>query len=330
LGDKRNENERLSACWCVDLNLRMSEKMIETEQNGKEESVIELDNLHFTYPGPDGLPLSGCEPLFQGLNWQVERGSRVLLIGANGAGKTTVMKIMAGKHMVERESVKILGKSPFHATDLTSSGQLSYIGGTWQRDIAFAGYNIPLQGDFSALKMINGITGVDPKRKEKLIQVLDIEPEWRMHTVSEGQRRRVQLCIGLLKEFEVLFLDEVTVDLDVLGRADLMAFLKEECEQRKCTIIYATHIFDGLEAWPTHLAFFADGEMKVNKPAAEFPELEEGRLVNLVASWLRDHEKEIDSKPKVKKEFKYLMNNGWSSGRSNASIKLSSNAVWRC
>ena len=52
LGDKRNENERLSACWCVDLNLRMSEKMIETEQNGKEESVIELDNLHFTYPGP--------------------------------------------------------------------------------------------------------------------------------------------------------------------------------------------------------------------------------------------------------------------------------------
>lgn len=188
----------------------------------------------------DGLPLSGCEPLFQGLNWQVERGSRVLLIGANGAGKTTVMKIMAGKHMVERESVKILGKSPFHATDLTSSGQLSYIGGTWQRDIAFAGYNIPLQGDFSALKMINGITGVDPKRKEKLIQVLDIEPEWRMHTVSEGQRRRVQLCIGLLKEFDVLFLDEVTVDLDVLGRADLMAFLKEECEQRQCTIIYVS------------------------------------------------------------------------------------------
>ena len=275
----------------------------------------------------DGLPLRGTPPLFTGLDWKVEKGSRVLLIGANGAGKTTVMKIMAGKHMVEREQCKILGESPFHATDLTSSGRLSYIGGTWQRDIAFAGYNIPLQGDFSALKMIEGIHGVDKARRERLVKVLDIDPAWRMHTVSEGQRRRVQLCIGLLKEFEVLFLDEVTVDLDVLGRADLMNFLREECEQRECTIIYvsvplplslspspclssilhhllllllldaadalpfpprrapqATHIFDGLEAWPTHLAFFADGEMKINEPSSSFPELAEGRLVNLVAA----------------------------------------------
>jgi len=293
--------------------------------------VIHLNDLHFTYCGPDGLPLRGTPPLFTGLDWKVEKGSRVLLIGANGAGKTTVMKIMAGKHMVEREQCKILGESPFHATDLTSSGRLSYIGGTWQRDIAFAGYNIPLQGDFSALKMIEGIHGVDKARRERLVKVLDIDPAWRMHTVSEGQRRRVQLCIGLLKEFEVLFLDEVTVDLDVLGRADLMNFLREECEQRECTIIYATHIFDGLEAWPTHLAFFADGEMKINEPSSSFPELAEGRLVNLVAAWLRDHEKEMESRPKgQKREFKYLSNNGWGSGRSNLTIKLSSNAVWRC
>lgn len=144
-----------------------------------EGSAIELKNLRFTYPGPDGLPMLGCEPLFEDLNWKVEKGSRVLLIGANGAGKTTVMKIMAGKHMVGKESVKILGSSPFHATDLTSSGRLSYIGGTWQRDIAFAGYNIPLQGDFSALKMIKGITGVDPVRREKLIKVLDISQSGR-------------------------------------------------------------------------------------------------------------------------------------------------------
>ncbi len=186
------------------------------------------------------MPLQGCEPLFEGLDWEVERGSRVLLIGANGAGKTTVMKIMAGKHMVGREQCKILDVAPFHATDLTSSGRLAYIGGTWQRDISFAGYDIPLQGDFSALTMINGIKGVDPKRKARLIEVLDIDENWRMHTVSEGQRRRVQLCVGLLKEFEVLFLDEVTVDLDVLGRSDLMNFLKEECEQRGCTIIYVS------------------------------------------------------------------------------------------
>lgn len=292
-------------------------------------AAIELNNLNFVYSGADGLPLPGCKPLFKGLNWNVQRGNRVLLIGANGAGKTTVLKIIAGKHMVEKGSVLVQGQAPFHATDLTSSGKLSYIGGTWQRDVAFAGYNVPLQGDISAQKMIDGIRGVSEERKARLKHVLDIDPEWRMHTVSEGQRRRVQLCIGLLKEFDVLLLDEVTVDLDVLVRADLMRFLKEETESRECTIIYATHIFDGLESWPTHLAFFANGEIDICKPAAEFPEIKEGKLVHLIADWLRKHET-LELQSEASKQFKYLSNNGWSSGRTNMSIKLSSNAVWRC
>lgn len=174
----------------------------------------------------DGLPLAGSKPLFKGLNWKVEKGERVLLIGANGAGKTTLQKIIGGKMMTQ--GVLVLGSSPFHNTDLTSSGSLSYIGGTWQRDVAFAGYNVPLQGDVAAKKMIDGIRGVSEERKDRLKKVLDINDEWRMHTVSEGQRRRVQLCIGLLNEFDVLLLDEATVDLDVLCRADLMKFLKEE------------------------------------------------------------------------------------------------------
>ena len=53
--------------------------------------------------------------------------------------------MLAGKHMVPQGSVRVLGQPPFHATALTSSGELSYIGGTWERDIAFAGYAIPLQ-----------------------------------------------------------------------------------------------------------------------------------------------------------------------------------------
>jgi CCR4-NOT complex subunit CAF16 len=67
------------------------------------------------------------------------------------------------------------------------------------------------------------------------------------------------MCPSLL---QVLLLDEITVDLDVLGRADLMRFLVEECEVRGATIIYATHIFDGLEFWPTHVAYVARGEQR--------------------------------------------------------------------
>ena len=61
------------------------------------------------------------------------------------------------------------------------------------------------QGDFPVSKMVSGLTGVDSKRKARLLEVLDIDLEWRMHLVSDGQRRRVQLLMGLLKPLEVSY-----------------------------------------------------------------------------------------------------------------------------
>ena len=58
-----------------------------------------------------------------------------------------------------------------------------------------------------------------------------------MHQVSDGQRRRVQIFIGLIRPFKVLLLDEVTVSLDVVVRVDLMAWLKKESETRGATIM---------------------------------------------------------------------------------------------
>lgn len=51
--------------------------------------------------------------------------------------------------------------------------------------------------------MIDSIPGVDESRKQRLMEVLDIDPSWRMHQVSDGQRRRVQICVGLLRPFKV-------------------------------------------------------------------------------------------------------------------------------
>lgn len=58
-----------------------------------------------------------------------------------------------------------------------------------------------------------------------------------MHQISDGERRRVQLCMGLMGDWDVLLLDEVTVDLDVLVRSELLAFLIKESEERGATIV---------------------------------------------------------------------------------------------
>ena len=157
-----------------------------------------VNNLDWSYPGIDGSPIVGSEPLIKGMDLKLKPGSCCLLLGANGAGKTTLLKILGGKHMVPKDKVLIHGREAFYDTGLTTSGQLSYIGGNWQRDVAFAGYGVTLAGDFPAKKMLDSIPNVDPERKKRIIEVLDINPEWRMHQVSDGQRRRVQLAYGLM------------------------------------------------------------------------------------------------------------------------------------
>ena len=72
----------------------------------------------------------------------------VLLRGCGAAlraGKTTLLQILAGQYMVDRDAVRVLGRPAFHDIALTSSGELSYLGQQWRRDIAFAGYNVPIQ-----------------------------------------------------------------------------------------------------------------------------------------------------------------------------------------
>ena len=98
-------------------------------------------------------------------------------------------------------------------------------------------------------------------RGNKLIEILDININWRMHRLSDGQKRRVQLAMGLLKPWRVLLLDEVTVDLDVIARSRLLEFLRWETNTRKCSVIYATHIFDGLATWPDNVVHLKDGKI---------------------------------------------------------------------
>jgi CCR4-NOT complex subunit CAF16 len=133
----------------------------------------------------------------------------------------------------------------------------------------------------------------DLLRRNRLIDVLGVDLGWHMHAVSDGQRRRVQLLLGLLRPRELLLLDEITTDLDLVARQDLLAFLREETEVRQTTILYATHIFDTLDVWATDLIYLVGGKVVVAAPLSQIEELSVLRkehtspLVVLVERWLR-------------------------------------------
>lgn len=254
--------------------------VVPAQPDAADGSAVSIQHLDFAYPG--------CSPTIQDATLDLPKGSRCLLIGANGAGKTTLLQLLAGKYMVGRQVIRVLGRSPFYDMQLTCSGELSYLGTQWRKDVAFAGYGVPLQGDITAGKMLFGVEGTDPGRRRALIQLLDIDIYQRMTTMSDGQRRRVQICMGLLKPYDVLLLDEITVDMDVLGRMDLLQFFIKECEERGATIVYATHIFDGLEDWVTHVAYMEEGKLAKAGPRSLLPGLQPGhKLLHLVEDWLK-------------------------------------------
>jgi CCR4-NOT complex subunit CAF16 len=209
--------------------------------------------------------------------------SRTLLIGANGAGKTTLLRLLSGKRLAPSGTIQVGGLDPFK----DGLEGVTYLGLEWV-------LNPIVRTDIGVRELLKSVGGDHyPERKDELVSVLDIDLDWRMHAVSDGERRRVQLAMGLIRPWRILLLDEITVDLDLLSRSNFLAFLKKETETRPCTIVYATHILDNLAEWPTHLVHMSLGKVKEWGAMEEFDLGKQGytgnsRLGELVLTWLKD------------------------------------------
>ncbi|KAL9613725.1 MAG: hypothetical protein Q9167_001739 [Letrouitia subvulpina] len=205
---------------------------------------INVSSLSYAFPsGSTGL---------HDISFTLPPGSRTLLIGANGAGKTTLLRLLSGKRLSPRGAILIAGTDPF-ASGLEG---VTYLGPEWV-------LNPVVRTDIDVPTLLASVGGTHfPLRRDALVSLLDIDLRWRMHAVSDGERRRVQLAMGLLRPWRVLLLDEITVDLDLLSRVRFLDFLARETEDRGATVVYATHILDHLAVWPTHLVHMHMGRVK--------------------------------------------------------------------
>ncbi|KAF8322090.1 P-loop containing nucleoside triphosphate hydrolase protein [Clavulina sp. PMI_390] len=243
------------------------------------ESSVSVHSLTYSH-----TPVS--PPSLRDVSIDLPKGSRTLIIGANGAGKSTLLQILAGKRMTHGSHVVVLGKDTFRNTP----EGIVYLGTEWAM-------NPVVRSDIVVSRFLDSVGGYRHKeRRDRLLDILDVDLDWHMHAISDGERRRVQLTMGLMQPWDVLLLDEVTVDLDVLVRSDLLKFLTEESVTRGATILYATHIFDGLDEFPTHISHMRNGEFvkdPVSWPlaASDAPELGSSTgsdLHKIALAWLKE------------------------------------------
>ncbi|KAJ6515913.1 P-loop containing nucleoside triphosphate hydrolase protein [Mycena sanguinolenta] len=234
-------------------------------------------------------------PALDDISFDLPRGSRTVIVGPNGAGKSTLLQILAGKRLVNGADIRIMNRDVFR----DSPPGVNFLGTEWAM-------NPVVRGDIVVSAFLDSVGGYRYKeRRDTLLDILDVDLDWRMHQISDGERRRVQLVFGLMTPYDVLLLDEVTVDLDVLVRDDLLQFLRRDSEERGATILYATHIFDGLNHFPTHIAHMSFGRLvtpptawpiRADSPlSAQFGS--SATLYNVAIQWLkedREHRRELE------------------------------------
>lgn len=269
-------------------------------------SSIQIDDLTFSYP-------NSSNPVLRNINISLPQRSRTLLLGSNGCGKSTLLKLLAGKHMICDSNVKVLGKDTFKDYSFLNNKR-SFLDLDWgMRSVAF-GASAPLMADIPVHAMMSNLQFQFPERRSALLSLLNINPNWRMHLVSSGQRRRVQLFLAFLQPFQLLLLDEVTVSLDMCVRHDLLNWLRQECQVRNATVVYATHIMDTVD-WATHVLFLRSNgtvgwfstvdELKtVNCDRAL---MDENKVMYMAYKWLREDMDEYKNEKRYLEEKEGLM-----------------------
>jgi ABC-type Mn2+/Zn2+ transport system ATPase subunit len=221
-----------SGYWNWSASQNGAKQPADVTQLASAERAVDVKDLTFAFT-------QEREPALVDCNLSLSRGSRCLLIGANGAGKSTLLRLLAGKRLPGRDAhVRVYGKDVFH----DAPRGIVYLGTEWAM-------NPVVRGDIRVSHFLDSVGGFRHKaRRDRLLDILDVDISWRMHQISDGERRRVQLTMGLMEEWDVLLLDEVTVDLDVQVRADLLKFLRSETEERGATIICESLDWHGIIA----------------------------------------------------------------------------------
>jgi len=210
--------------------------------------AIETKNLSKMYGG---------KVVVDNVSLTVNRGEVFALLGVNGAGKTTIIKMLSGlvnmtkgeafifEHDVEKaknEVKKLIAVSP--------------------QETAIA----PNLTVYENLNLLAGIHGFSKtKREQKINEMMDtfsLHPfsKQRSKTLSGGWKRRLSIAMALISEPDILFLDEPTLGLDILARHELWEVIRNL--KGKVTIILTTHYLEEAESLSDRICILKQGKVK--------------------------------------------------------------------
>lgn len=193
------------------------------------------------------------------ISFHVPEGEILGFIGANGAGKSTTIKMLTGILTPTSGSIRINGQVPYK----NRKKYVKEIGVVFgQRTQLW--WDLPLVETFSVLKQIYQVEDkAFNERMDLLNEVLELEDFIKspVRTLSLGQRMRADLAASLIHNPKVLFLDEPTIGLDVAVKNNIRKAITQINEQEKTTIILTTHDLNDIESLCKRIVMIDKGKV---------------------------------------------------------------------
>ncbi len=243
------------------------------------ETVISVRDLRMRY---------GTKDVLDGVEFDVRRGEVIALLGPNGAGKTTTIEILEGFRARSGGEVSVLGADPMLA------------GEEWR-----AGVGIVLQswrdhGRWRVRALLDHLGryylpyGTPERRRprdtDELIAAVGLSDhaDKRIAKLSGGERRRLDVAIGIVGRPELLFLDEPTAGFDPEARRDFHDIVHSLVDLEDTTILLTTHNLDEAEKLADRILILSDGRIVANGSADELAREVAGKSE---VRWTRDGER---------------------------------------
>ncbi len=207
------------------------------------EPVVRVRDLRKRYGDVDAV---------NGVDLDIHRGEVFALLGPNGAGKSTTVEILEGHRRRTSGEVSVLGADPGRPTR------------AWRTRLGVVLQTSNEQPQLSVREMVRHFAGYYPRPRDvdEVIEAVGLTEKAgaRLSQLSGGQRRRVDVALGIVGSPELLFLDEPTTGFDPDARRQFWALI-EGLADGGTTIVLTTHYLDEAEALSDRVGVIANGRV---------------------------------------------------------------------